>query len=97
MQERKTKIKQGKRIDSARETVLILKMVKIPSWEGDIRWGRLRNISGRGISRRYLRVTEVKQESQQTPEAGKYPAYVRNSNEASVAGKGRGKRRSQRR
>jgi len=56
----------------------------------------IRNVSGRGISRRYLRVTEVKQESQQTPEAGKYPAYVRNSNDASVVGKGRGKR-SQRR
>lgn len=51
----------------------------------------------RGISRKYLRVTEVKQELQQTQEAGKYPAYGRNSNEASVVGRRRGKRKCQRR
>lgn len=37
-------------------------------------------------------MTEVKQEPQQTPKAGKYPAYVRSSNEASVVGKWSGKR-----
>lgn len=44
-------IKQGKRIESARETALVLKMVKIPSWEGDIRWG---SPSGTWLREEYL-------------------------------------------
>lgn len=51
------------------------------------------NVSRRRISRRYLGVTEVKQEPQQIPKAGKYPAYVRNRNEVSAVGKRGGKRR----
>lgn len=38
-------------------------MVKTLSWEGDVRWGSPSGtyVSSRGISRRYLRVIEVKQ------------------------------------
>lgn len=91
MSERKKKLSRVMRMECARKTVVILKTVKIPSWDGNIRWRE--PIMQK--SRKSRGVTGQTRASAQ-PEAERCHAYTRNSKEASLIRERRGKR-SQRR